>query len=244
MSKISGRGIRHLEGLTKLGTLVIWDNVDDEGMRSIGRLSWITNLSVKSYGVTDEGFRHIERLTQLRRLELEYSSITDASFAQVAKYRQLAVLHVGGARVIGHGLVHLKGLPITDLQVQVQEVDERVIGTLEGLLNLSTLGLTAPTITGENVRRIAGIKGLSTLQLFGAPLSDDSLRHLIALTNLNTLMLEQVQLSDAAISRLRALKSLGTLRLSHPVIRTKDAEAKLRAALPKCLISIDDRTVK
>ena len=111
-------------------------------MRSIGHLSWINNLTVRSYEkVTDEGFRHLERITELRSLALMGSDITDASFAQMAKFRRLNNLTVPAARVIGHGLVHLQGLPITQFNVQVQEIDERVIGALESLPNLNDLSL-------------------------------------------------------------------------------------------------------
>ena len=194
--------------------------------------------------MTDEGFRHLERLTELRQLTLSGMDITDASFAQMAKYRQLVHLEVRSGRVIGHGLVHLQGLPIHTLKVQVQEVDERVIATLESFLNLTSLELVAPTITDDNVRRIAGIKGLSSLIPNASPLSDDSLRHLSEFTNLTTLHLCNVQLSDTAISHLSALKSLGLLGLTRPVDRTTDAEAKLRAVLPNCTIWIDDQAVK
>ena len=85
------------------------------------------------------------------------------------------------------------------------------------------------------MRRIAGIKGLRTLVLHESPIADASLHHLTALSNLNLLELEQVELSDTAIGRLSALpQNLGVLHLIKPTIRTKDFEAKLRAALPNC----------
>lgn len=74
--------------------------LEDEGLRQIGKLTQLRLLFVSSPNITDGGLRYLSRLTNLERLSIEGKKLTDDGIVRIAQdLTALQDLIVGGGAV-------------------------------------------------------------------------------------------------------------------------------------------------
>jgi len=137
---------------------------------------------------------------------------TDASLKALAGLKNLSALYLFGSQVTDAGLK----------EVAAQK-------------SLSTLSLYYTQVTDAGLKTLAGLKNLSALYLGGTEVTDTGLKELARLKKLSVLFLDNTRVSDAGLKDLARLKNLSTLVLSGTQV-TEAGTARLRKALPKCVI--------
>ena len=84
--RITGDGLVHLKGLTKLQDLnLAQTKITDAGLEHLKGLSKLQELHLESTEITDTGLLHLKGLTKLQRLKLGGTKITDAGVAELQK---------------------------------------------------------------------------------------------------------------------------------------------------------------
>jgi len=106
--------------------------VDDQALRHVGSLPYISSLDLDRTPITDAGLLHLSRLSRLRELRLR------------------------GTRVTVAGLTHLRGLPkLEDLQLaSCGMVSDAAIPALQGLTSLRKLAVGGTRLTPEGLRSL------------------------------------------------------------------------------------------
>jgi hypothetical protein len=82
----------------------------DEGLRDVGILYNLTDLSLHRTRVTDDAFRHLARLSYLRTLNLYDTEVTGAGLSELVDCR-LTKLNLGKTKFNQEGQKHLSLFP-------------------------------------------------------------------------------------------------------------------------------------
>ena len=84
--RISDAGLAHLEGLTKLRTLDLYNTrISDAGLRHLKGLMNIRYLNLDGTRITDAGLPHLKGLTSLKELRVFRTGVTEAGLAELLK---------------------------------------------------------------------------------------------------------------------------------------------------------------
>ena len=78
---VTDDGLKHLRGLTKLGTLAVSQHVTDAGLVHLLPLTGLRYLILLNTAVTDEGLKTVAKMTWLTRLNLTGTKVTPAGVA-------------------------------------------------------------------------------------------------------------------------------------------------------------------
>jgi RNA polymerase sigma factor (sigma-70 family) len=128
--RVAANDLGELQNLRELDL----GQVEDAGLREIGRLRNLCVLRFNGWRVSDAGLMELTGLKELRRLELYDArrvadglraldqlpnleeltltgGIDDAGMRQIAKLKSLRVLHLANCEVTDRGLMELKGIP-------------------------------------------------------------------------------------------------------------------------------------
>jgi len=98
--RLTGVGLRHVTGLTRLQNLELgYTNVTDEGLAHAAELTGLTRLSLHSTKVTDEGLVHLPNLRQLKDLNLMGTKVTDEGLDPLKSLKNLKSLGLPGTNV-------------------------------------------------------------------------------------------------------------------------------------------------
>ncbi|RPI81446.1 MAG: hypothetical protein EHM42_10590, partial [Planctomycetaceae bacterium] len=115
------------------------DQVTDEGLKSIGKMTNLKSLTLRGLKISDAGLAHLDGLNQLTYLEitgaprvtdsgvdrfskcseldwveLGGTSIGDKTIAWIGRLKRLRKLFIRGTAVTDAGLAHLKSLPLLE----------------------------------------------------------------------------------------------------------------------------------
>lgn len=148
----------------------------------------------------------------VQAVELLPRSIGDDGLAHLAGLTELESLGVAGNTIRGPGLLALRE------STKLKELD-----------------LTESSLTDGGMEHVAAFRELTTLHLGSTSISNLGIDHLRGLTQLKELSLSETSISEGAFPVLEQMKQLATLALFHSTI-SDAAIAKLRAALPGCLV--------
>lgn len=160
-TKITGAGLVHLEGMSRLEILRIARRpIGDIGMASIGKLTNLRELNLDWWDegprITDAGGAHLRSLTRLVEVDLGRHELTDATldhFAGMADLEKLDLAQNEG--IVGPGLVHLRGLSrLKDLDLSGTGVTDAALPDLLALTSLKDLDLEGTKVSVEAKREL------------------------------------------------------------------------------------------
>lgn len=132
--RFKGSDLKKLAGLPKLTTIDWTDSqIDDDAMRGLGTLKFLTVLKLRGNQVTDTGIKFLTKLKDLEEINFDKSKddvhiekavpITDASLVPLKAMKRLRTLSLRRNAISDAGLKHLadfknlKELDLIDTQV-------------------------------------------------------------------------------------------------------------------------------
>jgi len=142
-------------------------HVTGAGLAHLGGLTKLEELNLLGTNDTDAGLAHLKNLKELRYLNLGYTKVTDAGLAHLAKLTSLESLSLEGAHEITDaGLLHLRGLSkLKHLHLDCTNVGDPGLKHLERLASLRSLHLYGAKVTDAGVGHLAKLDTLRTLQV-------------------------------------------------------------------------------
>jgi hypothetical protein len=157
-SQATDQGIRHLQSLTNLERLLIWDasEVSDVGVAHLVPLKNLIYIHINNSKMSDGGLASLAKLPKLETLSLQGNNFSDAGLASLKDSTNLKQLHVGigESRITDDGMTHLKNLKNLELlDVQNTAVTDSGLNQLRGLTKLKEMWLGQTKITEEGIVR-------------------------------------------------------------------------------------------
>ncbi len=117
---IDDKGLKQLQGLTKLKKLLLRDAViSDEGLQHVRPLRDLESLDLGGTKITDAGLAHLQEMTKLKKLNLQGALITDVGIRRLARMTNLEELNLYGTKITNTGLdvlATLQSLRAVDLR--------------------------------------------------------------------------------------------------------------------------------
>ena len=158
--------------------------ISDVGVRQIGSIAGLEELSLQDAQIDDEGLKPLENLKNLSSLTIRRSPrVTDSAIEhllQLPKLSKLGLLEVG---ITNRGLERLKGM------TRLRALD------LRGCSQVGNAGL----------EQLASLKNLKILRLGGYLIDDDSLVIVKKLSSLTSLTIDEAAVKDAGLAHLADL---------------------------------------
>jgi hypothetical protein len=158
-TQVNDRGMRHIAGLRRLETLMMWDayNVSDAGTACLASLTKLKHLHISRSLIGDGSLATFSRLPLLESMTLQYNNFSDEGLAHLQNMRQLKRLAVGVSSqpITDKGVAHLKGLTsLESLEIQRSKVTAEGLGQLAGLKNLEEIIVTEEQVDMLRLRRL------------------------------------------------------------------------------------------
>lgn len=194
------------------------------------------------------------------QLDLRGTAATDADLVQLANplFKNVTTVLLARTRITDSGLLHLKHLPLIQLDLYYTKVTDEGLKHLDGL-PLRQLNLTGAAISDRGLPHLGGLplhglilrntritdKGLIYLQrlslkfldLSYTEITDNGLAHLSPLSKLEQLDLSFTVVTDSALAYLKALPALAAVYLAGTQV-TREGVNKLREERPGIKASI------
>lgn len=141
--QIVGVGFEYLAGLRRLRTLLCdHQPISDDGLRAIGQLTTLEELTIYGSEITDAGLQNLGALSALRSLTMMDS------------------------RISGDGLRHLKAsVRLEEIYLRGTQIDDDALLELEDLPNLRRIGLRECNITDEGLDILSGFPALEEVSV-------------------------------------------------------------------------------
>ncbi|MBS0211114.1 MAG: hypothetical protein JSS27_19385, partial [Planctomycetes bacterium] len=157
-------------------------NLDDEDIKSIGKLAQLRLLHIDNAMIADErSLSHVAELKHLERLQLRFAgigdlglaklaplvtlrdldvsintSITDAAIPELLKLRELRCLNLNGAKITNQGLAILQGLPyLSSLEIGTTDINDDGLEVLSRFDQLRFLELSDTSISNRGLDQSA-----------------------------------------------------------------------------------------
>ena len=273
-STLTQRGINYIRNFKQLRALVIPDYiqskeleqlqelplleylnfggpmVNDEKISIIGKLTWLTQLSIGGSEVS-ASLVHLKNLKSLRYLNLNAlrNHNLDIDLANIAGLTNLEDLDIQDAMVSDAGLVHLSRLyklrrlnllktsptgKITDAGLanlkNLKSLEELTLPTgitdtgvehLTALDSLKKINLWGDGVTDKGMSVLAQMKSLENLEIMSRNVTDAGIEKLAQCPRLKSLSLQNAPITDAAIAHLTKLKTLTSLSFSKTNVTGK-----------------------
>lgn len=172
----------HLVHFPRLRRLLIrGDFIDDAGMKEVGRLKQLKQLSVwDAENVTDAGVIHLKDMPRLTFIHLEHSQVGEAGLAELAKLPNLEGLSMQKNRFTDAGLAHLAGhskLKILWIgnpggNEGLSPISDASVVHLATIPNLEELDLQYTRVTPRGLAPLSKLRHLNLLILNGSTADD------------------------------------------------------------------------
>ncbi len=168
--------------------------VTDDGVQTLiaglAERGKITTLGL--YGsskITNAALKSVGRLTSLQGLSLDESpELSGEVLAEVGQAAGLTSLGLGGVRIDGSDLAHLRPLKLERVNFSKSQImDETAQAMATALQHVRVLDLSGSTVTDSAMASIGKLKQLEWLSLRGTPVGDAGLEELEDLTKLKYL---------------------------------------------------------
>ncbi len=155
-SRITGEGMKHLNGLENLQTIMIDGcQANELGFTNLSRLKNIEEVVIIGLGVTDANLDHIGEIPNLRRLTLWNTNISDHGLRHLRELNRLEFLNLNSPRLGDPGLVHLKTLTtLKAIHLEGTAISECGIMHLKDLPNLKKISSFRNAITEDGVESL------------------------------------------------------------------------------------------
>src|SRR5262245_51098985 len=179
-------GLAHLEGLSRLRKLVLWNVAAPAAL-----------------------FSFLSGMSRLRHLEIVDVDLGETDLTPLASLPELHSLILGQARLTPHHLTPLAEMTaLRSLVLSRNDITDEGLTPLASLTLVELLDLFHGRITDEGVPALARLSHLKCLQLGRTAVSDAGLETLSALTQLEELGLKGTKVMGTGLRHLSALPRL------------------------------------
>jgi Leucine-rich repeat (LRR) protein len=216
-TEIQGPGLRHLEGLKQLRTLILDDiPLNDQTMAHFAplvSLRYLRTTNCKDVG--DVGLAHLRSLVNMQTLHLDNGSrITSKGLNALQGMSQLFWLEITFSQI--DSLDSLNPLrELTHVRLHKNQLKDAGLEALANQKNLTRLYLSFEKIGDHSLKTIGKIKTLEHLELASTEITDSGMIHLADLPRLTNLDLSKTRIGDDGIAHLVGLSSLQVLTLEN-----------------------------
>ena len=201
-SGITNAGVRRIGSLAGLTELSLLDaQIDDAGFEQLARLTNLISLSVRrSSALTDKGLESLKRLPKLVRLGLLDLGITDGGLKQIAALAGLRSLDLrGDSQLSNAGLEQLLALKhLKTLRLGGYQIDDDTLSVVKRFATLTGLTIDEAAVTDAGLSRIAGLplREITLSRCFS--ITDEAFQHLGGFSELRQLTFCKASRSAAA----------------------------------------------
>ncbi len=212
--QIGATGLAGLVASPRLESLKVGGaQIDDLGLKPIGRITSLTDLTIEDAGITDTGLAALHALDLTSLSLARCFGITDAGLAELAAFSHLQRLALRDLAITGPGLAVLSRFPdLRQLGLNETMIDDEAMIFIQPKTSLERLKLRQTQITAAAAKAIVPLKTLRYLDVQDTGLTDGAGEMLAnSLTALTTLVLA----SNAGITD-RSVPPL--CRLSHLIL--------------------------
>lgn len=229
-------GLKHLTTLTELESLKLeGDLLDQDGLKHLATLPNLKHLDVSSTRLQDAQVAQIAGMKNLQSLLLP-SQITDAGFLHLADLASLESVNWKDLEVKGPGLAGLRGTQVTELDFGWNSITDEQLAGIKDLTQLRSLTLP-DDITDKGMPHLAGLVNLTKLVLEDTNITDAGLAHLKNLKQLQELDLSSTKISKASLELLKQFPQLQVLDVTGTDIDAEQRE-QLRKDLPDVYVPL------
>jgi len=170
----------HLARFPRLKSLwVSGPYLDDEGLRTVGRLKWLELFYWVPVGaISDDGIAHLRDMPRLRSIDFRKSQLGNRSLATLARLPNLESLCMSGNKLTDAGLAvladhpKLKSLRIGGF-VEMSPLSDAGVVHLAQIPQIEDLSLQYTQVTPEGLKPLQKLPHLKMLSLHGSK-ADDS----------------------------------------------------------------------
>jgi len=203
--------------------------VTDDKIAEIGRLTWLTQLSLRGTEV-GEGLAHLKGLKALRFLDLKGNTNVDIDkhLAHVASFTELEYLDLRDTQIGDAGMAHLTGLTkLRKLYVSSNpltgNISDAGMAYLKNLKSLEDLGLPFRGITDAGIEHLTKLDSLKKINISGDGITDKSLKIIAKMKSVEDLKIldHNHNITDAGIKELAESTSLKALYIQGCSITNK-----------------------
>jgi thiol-disulfide isomerase/thioredoxin/Leucine-rich repeat (LRR) protein len=228
VSKAASADLTFLDGLAPDDIQVLMlrnTDVDDEGLRHVGRLTGLRILNLSATRIGDAGIAHLSELAKLQEIDLDAFGVNRKGFGVgdeaarvLAKLPELASIHLRLTKVTDAGLAALaENTAIRSLSVPGTKVSDAGLNHLRKLPKLEMLSLgvynEGANVSDEGLASLGELTGLKHLSLSGTKVTDAGLPRLEKLAKLESLSLDSTAITEEGLRHLAPLQNLKSLRL-------------------------------
>lgn len=154
-TQITGAGLKHLSGLTRLYALYLdGAKIDDDDLQYLARLDQIESLDLSRTSITDAGLVHLKHMKKMDYLRLDETRITDDGLKHLEHMIHMDWISLGGTRITNDGLKHLKNFR-----------------------KMKNLTLANTKVTNEGLQHIAHLSSLQTIFATDTALNDSGVEY-------------------------------------------------------------------
>lgn len=214
--------IQSVVGIPSLKSLSIIEcGTTDAGAKLLEQMPQLESLSLRQEGrLTDEALKSVGKLTNLTELRLASyvgtarlgrMRFSAAGIRHLAELNSLEVLDLTGHDTPPDVL----DLPqLTSLSLGGTKVDDRCAERIASMRRLRSLSLTFTGITDAGLKQIGTLPELRSLGLDSSVVTNTGIGHLTNLSKLVHLQVRCANVSDAALGHISEIRSLASLDLS------------------------------
>lgn len=222
-------GLKYLTTLKALESLKLeGELLDQDGLKHLATLPRLKRLDVSSTRLGDAQVAQIAGMKELKTLLLP-SGITDAGLLHLAGCASLESVNWKDLEVKGPGLAGLRGTQVAELDFEWRDISDNQLAAIKDLTQLRSLTLT-DQITDKGMPYLAGLVNLTKLVLKDTNVTDAGLAHLKNLKQLEELDLSSTKITEASLGLLKQFPQLDVLDVTGT-----DIDAKQREQLSKDL---------
>lgn len=200
--------VPYLAGIDNLTVLRLGSEITDEELKTIGQLTDLQQLVLRSPKVTEAGFTHLSKLPKLESFSVIGGDIqvNKNCLEHLAKIEELRGLSIIDIPLEENALVSLSEMThLTSLSLRGTSIGDFTMRQIIHLDQLEELDIAKTEVTNAGAAAIAQIDGLRRLYIQHTRMTEDGLRQLRPLDNLILLHLSKDQFSQADVQRIGSL---------------------------------------
>lgn len=175
-------GFARLPALKQLRVLRVGGaQVNDQTLAIVGKMTWLTGLTVQEAAITNAGLGQIARLPLEDITLFRCYSVDDEGLAHLAGMKKLRQATLRDLPITGTGLVHLADKEgLVALRLSETGIDDAALVHLVKLRNLRRLDLHQTRVGDAGLASLAGLTALEQLDLSQTAVTTDGLKQLAA----------------------------------------------------------------
>lgn len=239
--------------------------VTGEGLRALQGAPILDTLEISDSQLSDSVVQYLNTLPGLQDLKISFPIMSDRSFSQLLA-PNLKSYHMGGFESVGEGLRHLQAFPKLEeigiscnvlpggfrfisevpklkfLSILLADISSANVNFLSNASNLRGVRIGTPTpgtsVSVEQMRLVGKLPILEYLCLDAMTPDSGAVNELAKLRTIETLRLERFDLFDDDLMEIGKMTKLARLQLVATKV-TSSGLAKFRAARPDVEIDSD-----